>query len=358
MVSLRIARRSFTSQGRMYGSAFFAFCMDKTLIHIGYPKCGSSTLQSGLFSGQHPGFVPLPPGQINHRQPYRKAGETAFHDNYNPFQRSFAPFAYDTADGSRWILENLPPHDHNQAVVLSNEDWAGHPFSGGITGDTVARRIHAVMPQARILIIFREQRAMLLSAYAHFLTRSSGLADLDRYLNPKLETQIPWHNPKFYHFHGLVALYQSLFGREKVLALPLEALYSRPMECQSLICEFAGVAAPQAPILAHTSNSRDWTEYTILRKARWINLLGRATPANGHIGFDAQRLRAVLLRLSRIFVTNPSVERQKIKDMKIIEAHLKATDVAEGNRLLNSVIQGQSNVPRSLTDLKTFNYLF
>lgn len=100
-----------------------------------------------------------------------------------------ALFEFD-AESERESIFSRIKHERN-LTVISNEDYVGHPFSGAVLGEQFGRRIHGTLPEAKILIIIREQRKMVLSHYAHFLTKSHARLGLKQFLFPKYCFSLP-----------------------------------------------------------------------------------------------------------------------------------------------------------------------
>ena len=101
---------------------------------------------------------------------------------------------------------------------------------GQVAGDDrkrarLAERLRATFPEARILLVFREQRALIRSMYSQHIT-DGGVESLGRFLDtpePRLGRK-PSFNLAVYEFDRLIALYRQLFGPDQVLALPVELL--------------------------------------------------------------------------------------------------------------------------------------
>jgi len=151
------------------------------IVHIGYAKAGSTSVQS-VFGDPENGFVYdkvvydkdvylRRPGQIKNARIVRYLAYT--HDfEFNPEHlRSIAYEALGWARPAGWV------------PVVSYELLAGSWLYGGHNSRIIADRIKAVWPEARILIVFREQKAMLNSAYRHYIYKG-GTRSFDQLLNP------------------------------------------------------------------------------------------------------------------------------------------------------------------------------
>src|SRR3546814_8368538 len=107
----------------------------------------------------------------------------------------------------------------------------------------IADRLRETFPDARILIVIREQRALIRSMYSQHIT-DGGTGTLGRFLNrpePGLGRK-PWFDPEVYAFDRLIAYYCGLFGAERVLALPFELLAREPQigraSCRERVCQY------------------------------------------------------------------------------------------------------------------------
>ncbi|HEY1145030.1 MAG TPA: sulfotransferase, partial [Allosphingosinicella sp.] len=135
-------------------------------------------------------------------------------------------------------------------LVLSHERLSGYPSSGGHDRRMIADRLRETFPQARILIVIREQRALFRSMYSQHIT-AGGTERLERFLHrpePGLGRK-PWFDPAFYAFDRLIAYYRGLFGADRILALPFELLVRDPQRFVDRLAAFCGHASlPLGPV--------------------------------------------------------------------------------------------------------------
>jgi hypothetical protein len=193
------------------------------LVHIGFPKCASSFLQLDVFpriAGLHiekpwsnlafDRFVLTDPFDFD---PVRVAGE------------------FGAADG-------LVP-------VITNENLVGGP--GARTGTwlaTTADRIHETFPEAKILLVVREQRSMVLSLYRQLVKRGEHTA-LREAIQP---TGAPGYHPRLrlerLRYHLAVQAYLDRFGADRVLVIPFELLRNDAQGFVDAVASFATGAEP------------------------------------------------------------------------------------------------------------------
>jgi hypothetical protein len=163
------------------------------LAHVGYHKTGTTWLQREVFANPGLGFrVAL--------------------DKEEVLRLLIEPRAvsFDAAGCRAAIAAALDSKEARQEVpVISSEELCGSPHSGAVLEKELADRLAATVPGARILIVIREQRAMLASAYKQFV-RAGGTLSLDTFLSPASlgdpRTGLPdWRH---YRYDGLIRCYR------------------------------------------------------------------------------------------------------------------------------------------------------
>ncbi len=227
--------------------------MSIPLIHIGYHKCASSYLQRSFFWVDEERFFDL--------------GKS----NANTYLIAPHPLEFD-AHFTREIfdrrLQEKPPGDRQ--LVLSSERLSGNPHLGGGDSLIIADRIKEVFPNARILIIIREQVAVIASNYGQYV-RQGGRMSLRRYLVPP-KYIIPGPGFSFINFeyHRLIGYYHELFGRSNVLVLPFEELRRDPGEFVNRVLRFGDVVELEKPPEKMLNRSLCYITLNLKRNFNWL----------------------------------------------------------------------------------------
>lgn len=195
------------------------------LIHVGFHKTGTTLLQQRLFTPDA-GFFPVWTVQT---------GEAIEHfvlTHPKRFQPSAVKALY------RDFASELPS---DAIPVISHEDLCGHPVRGRYYGFEVAERLARVFPEAKILICYREQRAMLRSLWGQYV-REDGEWPLQAFLGDGTAPSGfgPLCRLDHLEYDLLIEHYRELFGPSRVCALPYELLRQDSVEFQRRICRFAG----------------------------------------------------------------------------------------------------------------------
>ena len=205
--------------------------MVRPLIHIGYHKTGTTWLQRCLFCRADLGFVPLDEHRDIHQQivfPH--------------------PLDYDPQRCRQYFQVRFEPiASQGKLPVLSAERLCGNPHSGGYDSKEIADRLAATFPEARILIVLREQKSIILSTYKQYV-RAGGSASIRQYLCPpeRGRSRVPMFDFDHFKYDRLLSHYQRLFGKENVLAMPYEWFSNEPRDYVARIVSFAGLQVPDA----------------------------------------------------------------------------------------------------------------
>jgi hypothetical protein len=193
------------------------------LVHIGFPKALSSWMQKSLFKPEQ-GFLNVLDSlctTISVIDP--------------------TPFRFDESLCIRFIEESLAKNNggNNLVPVCSAEALIGNPYCGGFNAKQNADRIKQLFPDARILLIVREQRQLMRSLYKTMVVWGMPHT-IKRLLNPRDTSLAPQFNLDYLRFDLATAYYQQLFGKNNVLVLPYEAFAIAPEVFTHKILQHAG----------------------------------------------------------------------------------------------------------------------
>jgi len=199
------------------------YAMQRPLVHIGFPKALSSWLQKHLFIPEQ-GFINV---------------LDSLHTQIGVIDPT--PFRFDEALCIGFIEKLLATHrDHCGLVpVCSAEALIGNPYCGGYNAKQNADRLKQLFPDARILLIVREQRQLMRSLYKTMVVWGMPHS-IKRLLSPKDTSMAPQFNLDFLRFDLATDYYQQLFGPDNVLVLPYEAFAADPQLFTKTILRHVG----------------------------------------------------------------------------------------------------------------------
>ena len=235
------------------------------LIHVGYPKAVSSWMQKWLFTPAN-GFCKVLDSLT-----------------LQLFLIDATPFTFDTTKANEWMEKSLR-ETPNSAVLLpliTGESLVGHTHCGGYNAKTNADRLKQLCPEAKILIVVREQQATIRSLYKTFVTWGMPHS-IDRILKPVDANLSPQFNLDFLRYDLLVNYYQQLYGKENVLVLPYELFVEDGAEFLRRIFVFSNIGQVEEKIKKlpiKKKVNRGQTLVNLLIE-RWRNRFFVASPFN------------------------------------------------------------------------------
>jgi hypothetical protein len=240
--------------------------MARAIVHIGYHKTASTWFQKSVYP-RVKNFAYVPRERVNHAL----LDASALHFDA---ERSRAQLA-------------LP---EGAAPILCEEALSGALLSGGFLGfqsAEIARRIHALLPDARIVVFVRSQPEMITAAYLQYL-RVGGTYSARRFLWPsdysRADATVPYREPHFsfdhFDYDRLVAHYIALFGAERVHAYAYEELRR---DGPVFLERFAKELGLKLDLAAVTMEKRNASYgLAVSRMARALNLFTALRVSNKH----------------------------------------------------------------------------
>jgi hypothetical protein len=235
--------------------------MTEPVLHIGYHKTGTTWLQRKLFVNEALGYRRL-------RLLQDGAHVHSVHD-----------FDFDPARCREQIAPELERAARDGLVpVISSMRLSGNPHSGGYDSARLAERLARIFPSARVLLVIREQRSMILSTYAQYV-KMGGPCSLSAYLNAPDDSRRPGFRFEQFRYDRLIAHYQRLFGRESVLLQCYERFREEPQAFAETVAAFCGGKAPPPESAGAVLNRA--LGPLALALLRWLNPFVNADSLNG-----------------------------------------------------------------------------
>ena len=209
----------------------------------------------------------------------------------------------------------------------------------------IAERLHQTFPEAKILIVIREQNDLLKSYYKQYV-RGGGVLKLRDYLNMKWRAPyFPKFNLLQYDFYQLVALYRDLYGSDRVLFLPYEWLRQKPERFVDQVFQFAGVN-PQGYSPSWDKKIYQSLDYSAIWYMRWINILAgrRSNALNPN----------PLIKSNRLYNFRPSIGLGTYLDKKTEQHYEQVIDEVVGSFFGQSNLRLQELSPIDFRELGYF----
>lgn len=266
----------------------------QVLLHVGLHKTATTWLQKRIFAAPDGGFV-TPWG------PQAGQSITEF--------VAVDPLKFDPLAARRRFEESLAAMADREGKIptISHEGLSSRPNLGQFYAPLAAERMKAAFPDAKLFLMFREQKALLNSLYSQHLHRGGRLT-LEEFIGTGNEPAgwTPLIFLSFYEYDALIGMYRRVFGEENVLALPLEMMARDQYGFVERLCAFAGAAVP-----ADTSFPPEnvaWKPFSteILRRLNYISRPYQLGPYGGSFAF----YRKIARRIEPLI---PNALHQKVK---------------------------------------------
>lgn len=179
--------------------------MTRHLIHVGYPKSGSTFLQRWF--ERHP---------LLH---YAEGGVAGFRNVYQMCHTDRTPYRYHVTS-----CEGLStPHDRMGAFRMHGVGEVSDAVSGIKDRQAeVCDRLSTLYPGSYILVVTRGFREMVFSGYSQYVRTGGRMSRDEVYESIAERLFIDEHHS--YDFDYLIGLYEEAFGAENVIVLPYELL--------------------------------------------------------------------------------------------------------------------------------------
>lgn len=273
----------------------------KLLIHIGFHKTGSSWLQDNLLRTKNGTFH-----SISDLAPHfliDKAKHTL-----NPFDLNL-----DVLNAELEQILAVSPVPAGHIPVISYERLSGSPFAAGNNSLSHALRLREMFPQARILIVIREQQSVILSGYFQYLT-GGGTFSIDKYLNAYHNGLRPYFSMNHYQYHHIIKGYIDLFGKENVLVVPYEVFKKDKMAFFNQLSEFVEQKIDLSQVVFDKPVNINHHQFVRYR-FRFLNALIKPTELNNFSWLSNRVTSSLSWRLMKLLLKLPlsSLDR-KVKN--------------------------------------------
>jgi hypothetical protein len=179
--------------------------MQRHLVHVGYPKAGSTTLQAWFESRPELVFAPDAIGGVTSAP-------------------AIASHVADTDDAPRWVVTSS-----EWLMVPSDAPTAPPTEPIAARRRRVCARLRTMFGDATILIVTRGFRSVMASTYSEVLRWGLALSFKEVVSlyqeSPEFEG---WRMADVFDYDASLRLYTDTFGAERVVVLPLELLRDDP----------------------------------------------------------------------------------------------------------------------------------
>lgn len=192
------------------------------VIHIGYPKTGTTYIQSILDKPEY--FMPV--GKPAVRQELRKLADSIISTPVFEYDANSIKYDFIDAINRFKSSERGSKYHPDCTTILSHELLTGDLFFGK-DASLIADRLVSTFDGAHIIITIREQVSMVESLYRYYI-RGGGSLPIQDFLykvnSPAVDVFGESSIFTKFCYHNIIRYYQSLFGKKNVSVIPYELL--------------------------------------------------------------------------------------------------------------------------------------
>jgi hypothetical protein len=263
----------------------------RVAVHIGYHKTATTWFQEVAFN-EHPQIVPIP------RYPLRDRIEDHWLLGGIVMDRDedFAP-----AHLRERLIERVEKLDvdlDDKVVLVSAERLSGHAASGGRDVGRIAERVHATLPEGRIVCLVRDRARSIRSTYVQ-LVSAGWTGKVAETLATPTGHRRPGFDLAYWEYERALDAYSSRFGVDQLLVADYGRFASEPHTVLRELSSFLGIDEWQLPRELIDKKLRLSSSDRVTRMRRFLNQF-RRSELNPYPLFELPPLvRKPLLRLSQ-----------------------------------------------------------
>jgi hypothetical protein len=218
--------------------------MTELVVHVGYPKTATTTLQMHLFP--HHAEIDY----LGKNFPGHTFRDPVLLEEFNRLALE-GEMRYGGVAQLKALLAGYRAESRGKVVLVSTEALT---HVAAVDAGLVARRLHEACAPCKILITIREQSALLTSFYAMhgrfgnyvFVTKEKEEGRLRFPIAADEWLKCMWRRPErnlptTIHYHELIRYYVGLFGKANVGVFLFEELVHQPRQFLAGLCAFLGI---------------------------------------------------------------------------------------------------------------------
>ena len=202
---------------------------NRVVVHVGYPKTATTTLQNHLFlSLQDVVYIGKPATYKNSKM--QKFIHTITDCEAFEYEKNYEQFLQDY---NEYIISKKP-------IIVSEETFiTGSTLSGRVDRLTILKRLKQLYPDARIIITVREHKNMIKSYYLQKLRfDTSFTVSFDRWFSEQWHQRHRENIFQYFFYDEIISKYEEYFGNDKIKVMYFEDLKTNPKKYYTDIIEF------------------------------------------------------------------------------------------------------------------------
>lgn len=160
------------------------------------------------------------------------------HGGFLQYLRNTDDFDFDASKARDLFYKVSQSAETSAAILVSHEGFCGSPWDGAALRKRNCDRLAATFPEARIVVVLRNQRALLQSLYLQYI-KTGGSAHWREFLTANRHPLI--NSASYYRFGEYVQYLFNLFGKEQVDILLYEDFLQDPADWLTKWCNLLDI---------------------------------------------------------------------------------------------------------------------
>jgi hypothetical protein len=251
------------------------------VVHVGYPKAGSSFLQSYIF-----------PKLKNYEIINYTRGKKFTHYVMN------SGMFFDPEKAAKLIGAE------SDNLILTDEVLIGNPINGkGVNDETVPVKLKMSGFNKVIIIARRDSEKWERSLYNEFIKLGGKLSYKDWLANPsRHDSEYTWYNPgMILHCNDYCNYFKKVFGSENVLVLYIEDVRTDQKSFTSSILNFLGTEGEFETVVPRNESMPSWIQFVVRILNNFTS--SRMSPSSNFRMFSTNRVIRVFQLFTRKSIT-------------------------------------------------------
>lgn len=205
--------------------------MQKIFVHIGFHKCGSTSLINNFYS-KHSEITHLGKPYPSD-SPVREIVERIIEEKPREYKKNVCEQLQNTY---------ISPLLNSNKIVTLIDGRIG-TYNADKQAE-IAKRVKEIFNDPKIIIVIRNQEDLVVSLYNQYIGTSKTNDPFPKWLNENWSKEIDLSNNL--NYYNKISIYADIFGKENICILTLEEMRDNLKLFTEKLCSFIGVDSQEA----------------------------------------------------------------------------------------------------------------
>ncbi|WP_299116130.1 sulfotransferase domain-containing protein [uncultured Winogradskyella sp.] len=266
-----------------------------TYIHLGLHKTGSTFFQKTFY----PGF-----NEFN----YLPLRDMTVLGEFNQYILREHPLTYDVGIARELFFKNLSEEFlADKSITLCEEQLSGLPLQNASNRRLIFDRLHAFFPNAKYILVLRNQRDFIASMYAEYL-KKGGMASLNDFLAQK-NTQLNFSRGTYLNYYAYYHYIKELVGEARIKVLYYEKLKTNRSSFLEELQDYFGFKISVSEDILDSKNNVSIKQEK-LESLRFYNRIGKTAYHKEHL--IPRRFKKSVMAIHNFISSNKTIDKHAV----------------------------------------------